>query len=74
MDIQKEFDKIKASLESAEGCGNISKETPKNVQERFWLLFTLINQQQETIEKQQKDIDSWKVLSESCECNKRSNE
>ena len=69
MDIQNEFNKIKASLENAEGWGNISKETRKEVQEKFWLLLTLINQQQETIEKEQKDIDFWRDLAESCECN-----
>lgn len=72
MDIQNEYEKIKSLLENAECLGNISGGTRKEIQEKFWSLLTLLNQQQETIatyEKTLKELPLQKELFESMEDN-----
>lgn len=55
MDVKIEFDKIKSTLENAQGWGSISSETRKIVQEKFKSLLDLIDEQQKIIAKQNED-------------------
>lgn len=49
IDIQNEYEKIKSFLDNAESEGDITRKTRNFIQDNFWLLFTLISQQQEMI-------------------------